>query len=78
MPKVAVYFCLISFCNILYNIVAKVLANMLKRIVPTIISPTQSAFVPERLILDNILVAYEIMHFLNNKRYGKDGFMSQA
>ncbi|XP_062007626.1 uncharacterized protein LOC133724796 [Rosa rugosa] len=51
-------------------------ANRLKLVLPQSISPFQSAFVPGRLITDNILVANEIAHFVHNKREGSDGFMA--
>lgn len=54
----------------------QVLANRLKKILPHVISPTQSAFVPRYLIIDNVLIIYELMHFLRHKRTSKDGYMS--
>lgn len=65
----------ISLCNILYKIIIKVFANRLKIIFPHVISPTQSVFVIRHLISDNVLVAYELIHFLRKKRIGKDGFI---
>lgn len=52
------------------------MANKLKFILLEIISPIQSAFVPKRLISDNIIVAYESMHIMKSRMNGKSGFMA--
>lgn len=50
------------------------LANRLKDVLDVIISPSQSAFVQDRLITDNIIIAGEVGHYLQRKRVGNDGW----
>ena len=60
----------------MYKIISKVLANRLKKILKEVIDESQSAFVPGRSITDNVLVAYETMHCVDQKRKGKEALMA--
>ena len=51
----------ISVSNSIYLIIAKVLANRLRGLLETLISPLQSAFIPGRVMTDSIILAQEIV-----------------
>lgn len=64
-PESMVDFRPISLCNVLYKILSKVLVNHIKPIMKDLIGKTQSTFVSQHLITNNIIVASEVFHWLN-------------
>ena len=60
----------IALCNVLYTIIAKVMANRLKILLLDIIDEAQTAFVPRRAIIDNIVATFELIHYMKKKKQG--------
>ena len=58
----------ISLTTLLYKLIAKVLAERLKQVMPRIIAPTQSAFIGERQIMDPALIANEVVEEYRAKK----------
>ncbi|KAK3192991.1 hypothetical protein Dsin_024301 [Dipteronia sinensis] len=65
----------ISLCNVLYKIIAKAITNRFRHALGGVISETQCAFVPGRLISDNTIVGFECLHRLK-RRKRKKGFIA--
>lgn len=57
----------ISLCSVLYKLISKTMVNRMKGIMQDVISEYQSAFVPSRLITDNIIAAFESIHAIQRK-----------
>lgn len=62
------YFRHISICNVLYKVVAEVLANRLKKVISNLISCYQNTFVPNRAIVSNVPITHEIVEYLRKKK----------
>ena len=65
----------ISLCNTMYKIVTKIIMARLPPFLDKLISPLQTAFVPRRKGIDNMIIAQEIIHSLGKKR-GRTGYMA--
>ncbi|KAK1301682.1 hypothetical protein QJS10_CPB12g00917 [Acorus calamus] len=56
----------ISLCNTLYKIFTKIMASRLQPLHPKLVSNHQSAFIKGRNIHHNILLAHELIRYLNH------------
>ena len=58
----------IALCNVYYKTISKLLSRRLQPLLQSLISETQSAFVPKRTISDNVLITHEVLHYLKNSK----------
>ena len=57
----------ISLCNTVYKMVTKTIVNCIRPLLSNLVSPYQSAFVPGRRGVDNVIIAQELPHSMHRK-----------
>lgn len=60
-PREVIEFKHISLCNVIYISIIKIKTNRLKQILYKVMFPTPNAFIPNRFIMDNIIIGYEYL-----------------
>ena len=66
----------IALCNVAYKIISKVLVNRLKKHLSGLITENQAAFIPGRMITDNIILAHEVFHSLKVRKRQSKSYMA--
>ena len=65
----------ISCLNTIYKVISRLLAGRLKSILELVISHSQTAFMPGRLLTENVLLATEIFHGYNKRNVERSAML---
>ena len=74
-PTSVNHFRLISLCNVVYKIISKLLVEKIRPLLDKMISPAQSAFIPNRWIAENQIIVQEVLHSFKTHKT-KPGLMA--
>lgn len=66
----------IALCNVLYKIISKCLEGRLRSHLNNIVFDAQAAFIPGRLVNDNVMIAHEMMHSLKSRKRVSQSYMA--
>lgn len=66
----------ISLCNVIYKIVSKCLVNGLQPLPMGRISENQSAFVLGHLIMNNAIISFECIYYIQSPKADPSGYFS--
>ena len=58
----------INLCNMVYKIISKILVKKFRLLLDKLVSPSQSAFIPNRWIAENQIIVQEILHSFKTRK----------
>ena len=58
----------ISLCNLVYKLVTKIIVGHLRHLLPSLVSPFQTAFMLGRKGVDNAILVQEIVHSMSRRK----------
>ncbi|KAK3219443.1 hypothetical protein Dsin_013413 [Dipteronia sinensis] len=64
----------ISPSSVVYKVISKAMAICMKLVLTKLVSPNQSASILGLQIFDNVIVAFEALHLLGNRKKGSKDF----
>ncbi|XP_074296366.1 uncharacterized protein LOC141626478 [Silene latifolia] len=67
VPETVMDYRPIACCNVFFKCISKIICARLSKVLPTIVSSNQSAFVQGREIVDNVLICQDLMRLYNRK-----------
>jgi hypothetical protein len=62
------YFCFICLLNVSFKIFTKVVVNRITGIAEKMVSQSQTAFIPDRNIMERVIMLHETIHKIRRKR----------
>jgi hypothetical protein len=62
------YFCFICLLNVSFKIFTKVVVNRITGIAEKMVSQSQTAFIPDRNIMERVIMLHETIHKIQRKR----------
>ena len=74
-PKSLANYRPISLCNLVDKVISKVLVARIRPLLNNLISPFQTAFIPGRRGVDNVLIAQELIYTMD-KMKGREVYMA--
>jgi len=66
----------IALCNVNYKIISKILVGRLQKHLSSIVSENQATFIPGRNIMDNVIMAHEMLHSLKARKRWANSYMA--
>lgn len=67
-PETVSHYRPISLCNTVYKVISKIIVQRLRSLLPSLISPMQTAFLEGMRATDNVVIAQELIYSLKRRK----------